>query len=490
MKLDPDSFIGDLRRALAGRYLLERALGKGGMGMVYLARELRLDRTVAIKALPPARAAQQVARERFLSEARTAARLSHPSIVPIFAVDEVDGFCFYAMPYVPGETLGQRVRGAGPLPPADVVRLLREVAAALAYAHAEGVVHRDIKPDNILLEAASGRALLSDFGIARVGSGSGTTGPREVVGTAEFMSPEQASGDAVDARSDLYSLGVVGFYALSGRLPFAAADGFAMLAQHVTEPPPPLAAVVPDVPRRLAQAIDQCLAKDPRDRFPTGAALAAALTLALPESGPAPIAIRAFLAESRHLSLPALLYGAFALLAVPLLALQALVPAEPAQRLVAAGFAAWIVGLPLALALARVRRLVRAGHAREDLTEALAAELARRREELVFLYGHGRSRFESALRGTCYAALAATAAAVGLGGLAPDLVSGARLWAAGGVGAAVALLTGVLARARTEHRTDPKAERRLRLWRGPIGRWLFRVAAHGVERKRKPATAA
>src|SRR5256886_1703333 len=217
------------QRAVGGRYVLERRLGRGGMGLVSLAREPRLARRVGIKVLPPDRALQPAARERFLREARTAAGLSHPNIVPIFAVDEVDDVVFFVMAYVEGESLGQRIRARGPLAPDAVARLLQDVARALAYAHAHGVVHRDVKPDNILLDALSGRALVSDFGIARVGSGSGTTGPREVVGTAAFMSPEQASGGEVDARSDLYSLGVVGYYALSGCLPFDGPDGYALL---------------------------------------------------------------------------------------------------------------------------------------------------------------------------------------------------------------------------------------------------------------------
>src|SRR5206468_116990 len=204
---------------LAGRYVLERRLGRGGMGVVYLARELRLDRRVAIKLLPPERAIQPTARERFLREARTAAQLSHPGIVPIYAVHEVSDFVYFAMAYVDGDTLGRRVRQRGPVPYDTAARLLEEVARALAYAHDRGVVHRDVKPDNILLDLATGRALVSDFGIARVGSGT-TTGPQRVVGTAEFMSPEQVLGERVDPRSDLYSLGVVGFFALSGELPF------------------------------------------------------------------------------------------------------------------------------------------------------------------------------------------------------------------------------------------------------------------------------
>src|SRR5689334_20827208 len=153
-----DRLFVDFQSAVAGRYSLEREVGRGGMGIVYLAREVRLDRPVAIKLLPPAIAGNPDIRERFTREARTAARLSHPSIVPIYAVDEVGDFVFYVMAYVDGTTLGERVASRGPLPPDDVVRITREIAWALAYAHAQGVVHRDVKPANILIERATNRA--------------------------------------------------------------------------------------------------------------------------------------------------------------------------------------------------------------------------------------------------------------------------------------------------------------------------------------------
>src|SRR3989442_1181921 len=388
---------GALQRALDGRYVLERRLGRGGMGVVSLAREPRLARRVAIKVLPPERALQPAARERFLREARTAAGLSHPNIVPIFAVDEVDDVVFFVMAYVEGESLGQRVRARGPLAPDAVARLLQDVARALAYAHAHGVVHRDVKPDNILLEAPTGRVLVSDSGIARVGSGSGTTGPREIVGTAEFMSPEQASGGVVDPRSDLYSLGVVAYYALSGRVPFEDTDPYVLLARHATEPAPPLASVAPAVPRQLARMVDRCLAKEPSARFAGGSELAEAIDdAALLQAAP-PIAGRAF------------------------------------------------------------------------------------------LYGNGPSRFERTMRRLSYTALGAAAAGVGLHLLEPALLSDASLFALFGVSALAALLAAIVARARTEHRTDPKAERRLRFWRGPLGRWLCRVAALGLRPDRAAA---
>src|SRR5882672_2021954 len=241
----------EVRTALSDAYDIEAPLGRGGMAFVFLARERRLDRPVAIKVLPPDLANDVTSRKRFLREARTVAQLTHPNIVPIFTVDEIGGFVFFAMAYVAGETLSQRVAARGPLDPHAAGRLLCDIGEALDYAHARGMVHRDVKPDNILLDAATGRALLSDFGIAHASPLSRSPGllgrpsaPRgHVVGTAAFMSPEQARGDAVDARSDIYSLGVVGYYALSGRLPFEAATDEALLTKHISAFPPKLATI-------------------------------------------------------------------------------------------------------------------------------------------------------------------------------------------------------------------------------------------------------
>src|SRR5688572_27610071 len=217
-----DEFL-ELQAALAGEYSLQRELGRGGMGVVYLARDVQLDRDVAIKVLPSHLARTAESRERFVREARTAAGLSHPHIVPIHRVGEAGGFVFFVMSYVDGETLGERLRTRGPLPPAEAARVLREVAWALAYAHGRGIVHRDVKPDNILLEGGTGRALVTDFGIAHGGATPGPeTEPGRIMGTAHFMSPEQAADEPIDGRSDLYSLGVVGYVAVSGRLPFEA----------------------------------------------------------------------------------------------------------------------------------------------------------------------------------------------------------------------------------------------------------------------------
>ena len=276
----PPALVG-LAEALDGRYRLERELGRGGMGVVYLARELRLERQVALKVLPPELARSPELRERFLREARTAAQLSHPNIVPIHHADETGGFAFFAMGFVDGETLADHIKSRGRLSPAETVRILREVAWALAYAHARGVIHRDIKPENVMLERATGRVLVTDFGIARDTRASSLTQEGHVLGSVHYMSPEQAVGDAIDGRSDLYALGVIGFQALSGQLPFSAAAPGAVLVMHATKPPPRLNEIAPDVPESLARVIDRALAKAPEDRYASGEALAAALASAM-----------------------------------------------------------------------------------------------------------------------------------------------------------------------------------------------------------------
>lgn len=280
----PDAASGELaalHEALKGQYCVERELGRGGMGIVVLARDERLDRAVALKVLPPALALQPETRERFLREARMSAQLSHPHIVPVHRADDIGGFAFFAMGFVDGETLGDRIRDRGSLPPAEVVRVLREVAWALAYAHARGIVHRDVKPENILLERSTGRAIVTDFGIARADFHPSLTQDGLVLGTVHYMSPEQASGDVVDGRSDLYALGCVGFFALSGRLPFEGQSPHGILIAHATKEPPPLRSIAPSVPAPLAHVIDRCLSKRPSERFATGEELADALGKAL-----------------------------------------------------------------------------------------------------------------------------------------------------------------------------------------------------------------
>lgn len=266
------------------------------MGIVLLARDEKLDRSVALKVLPPHLAEDPDTRERFLREARMAAQLSHPNIVPVYRADELGGYAFFAMGYVEGETLGDRIRDRGTLPAAEVVRILREVAWALAYAHARSIVHRDVKPDNILLERATGRAIVSDFGIARADFNPALTQDGLVLGTVHFMSPEQATGDALDGRSDLYALGCIGFLALAGRLPFEGNTPQGILVAHATKEPPPLRTVAPDVDVHIATVIDRLLRKNRDDRFATGEELATALDKALEkmqvtqrDQGPSPV---------------------------------------------------------------------------------------------------------------------------------------------------------------------------------------------------------
>lgn len=298
MSLELDPLFHRVQEALAGRYSLDRELGRGGMGIVYLAHEVRLQRPVAIKLLPPAMAAQAPLRERFLREARTAARLSHPNIVPLHAVDEIADYVYYAMAYVPGETLARRV-ARKPFPVAEATRILRELAWALAYAHAQGVVHRDIKPENVILEQGTGRAMVTDFGIAAVEWDTRDTGPGQLLGTPEFMSPEQASGEAVDGRSDLYSVGALGYYLLSGKPPFQGTTAVKLLAQHLTAPIPSLAAMAPGVPEALAQILERCLAKEPDRRPGSGAQLADELGTILQAHPEPPPALRAVLRRFR-----------------------------------------------------------------------------------------------------------------------------------------------------------------------------------------------
>jgi serine/threonine-protein kinase len=242
-----------------------------------------------------------VLRERFLREARTAAGLSHPHIVPIHAVEAREAIVFIAMAYVDGETLADRVRRTGPLPPHEVARILREVAWALAYAHGRGIVHRDIKPDNILIERGSGRALVTDFGIARARNGADVanrlTLEGQLLGTAAFMSPEQGADEPVDGRSDLYALGGVGYFALVGRAPFEATTLEAMLVARYTRAAPPVASARPDVPPALAAAIDRCLAREPQDRYASAEVVAEALSEATGITGTQYIAlpVRSFL---------------------------------------------------------------------------------------------------------------------------------------------------------------------------------------------------
>jgi eukaryotic-like serine/threonine-protein kinase len=272
----------DLESVLSTQYVLERELGRGGMGVVFLARDLKLDRLVAIKALPLHLADDERVRERFLREARTAARLSHPNIVPIHRADEIDGRVFFVMGFVDGESLAQRVAAHGALPPKEIVPLLHDVAAALHEAHGLGIVHRDIKAENILIDRRTGRAMVTDFGIARVAEAAPLTATGLLLGTVQYMSPEHVVGETVDARSDVYSLGVVAFHALTGRFPFQSESASAVLVAHVTKHAPKVRDIDSSIPASLADVVDRCLAKEPAQRFQSAAEVCDALAAVSP----------------------------------------------------------------------------------------------------------------------------------------------------------------------------------------------------------------
>ena len=272
-----------LSQALGSSYTLEGEIGRGGMGVVFNARDERLKRQVAVKVLPPELAFREEIRLRFVREAETAARLSHPHIVPIHSVGESpDGLVYFVMAYVDGESLGAKLKRRGRLPPDESRRIMQETADALGAAHAFGIIHRDVKPDNILLEGSRGRVVVTDFGIAKALSsttgGATLTATGVAIGTPHYMSPEQAAGDReIDGRSDIYSLGVVAYQMLAGELPFQAPTVPGILMKHITERAPLITDRRPEVPEDLAACVMRSLEKDPEDRWPTADALRRAL---------------------------------------------------------------------------------------------------------------------------------------------------------------------------------------------------------------------
>jgi serine/threonine-protein kinase len=278
--------ISTLTEALADRYRVEREIGHGGMATVYLAEDLKHARRVALKVLHPDLAAALGA-ERFLSEIRTTANLQHPHILALHDSGAANGFLYYVMPYVEGESLRARLEREKQLPIDDAVRIASELAGALGYAHARGVIHRDIKPENILLQG--GHALVADFGIAlavQTAGGQRLTQTGLSLGTPHYMSPEQAMGErAIDARSDIYALGAVTYEMVTGDPPFTGATVQAIMAKVMTERPTPPSAVRDTIPEAVEDAVLKALAKLPADRFSTAAEFATALALAPPRSG-------------------------------------------------------------------------------------------------------------------------------------------------------------------------------------------------------------
>jgi serine/threonine-protein kinase len=266
----------EVKAALAARYRVSEVLGRGGMGAVFLAEDLRLGRMVAIKVLLPDLAFEDSFVGRFEREARIAARLDHPNIIPIHAVEEVDGLHYFVMKYITGKSL-DAVLGDKPLPVDQCCRILWQAACGLGHAHGRGVIHRDVKPSNLMVDE-DGRVVITDFGISRaLQSETQYTSTGQVLGTPHYVSPEQARGMPLDGRSDQYSLAVVGYRALVGRLPLVAETVHALMYQHIHEMPTPAHKVRPEIPPAVSEPIQRALSKDPGDRFPTMEEFATAL---------------------------------------------------------------------------------------------------------------------------------------------------------------------------------------------------------------------
>jgi tetratricopeptide (TPR) repeat protein/tRNA A-37 threonylcarbamoyl transferase component Bud32 len=353
-----------LKAALADRYTLEREIGSGGMATVYLAQDLRHDRKVAIKVLRPDLAAS-LGSERFLREIRIAAKLTHPHILPLHDSGEADGFLYYVMPYIDGESLRDKLTREGELPIHEAVRFLREVVDALALAHKQGIVHRDIKPDNVLLSEDHG--LVTDFGVAKAvteaTAGKGITSFGMAVGTPAYMSPEQASGDPnIDHRADIYAVGAMAYEMLTGRPPFQDGSPQTVLAKHVTEPARPVTELREAVPPPLATVVMRCLEKRPADRWQSAAELRTQLDALTTPTGPVTPAdmwvsggtLEAQLRRS-HPARVMGLYGIGTALVV-LVAYSAMVLLGLPEWVVPATIVTLAAGLPLALLTGRAER--------------------------------------------------------------------------------------------------------------------------------------
>lgn len=490
--------LDDLQRRLGGRYEIERELGRGGMGAVYLARDVKLGRQVALKVLPSEFATAAGLRDRFLRETRMAASFSHPNIVPVYAVEESDDLLAYVMGYVEGESLAERVRRAGPLGVREVVRLLQDVGYALAYAHGRGIVHRDIKPDNIMIERATSRALVMDFGVSRViatpdeQAESKLTRVGEVVGTAEYMSPEQATGDRVDGRSDLYSLGLTAYFALTGRVAMEAETTGKALVKQITETLAPMRSVRPDLPAALASAIDRCLMKDPAARFERAEELVEALDAAQLTAPDVPVPIRLFAQEAGTLSLVIVMGTILAYfmaravgaenggsidMLLPVLLLAGVLVTRVAQtfaearRLAVNGFSADAVHRGLVAVLAE-----RQGQ-RDALRADPAARRARRRSVAILagapVLGIGMAWWALTFR----TQVASHAYHITIAGILL-IFGGVTLF-----GVSLGLLL------RSPFRM-PLGERLFRrVWLGPIGRAFIRLAGRGLTREHSPSGA-
>ena len=295
-----DALGARLQAALGEGYAVEGRLGAGGFAVVFLVRDLHLKRKLAVKVLSPDVIASHSVLERFRREAETVAQLSHPHIVPLHFIGQKDDLVYLVMEAIGGGSLADRLHREQQLPIDDAARIFGEVASALAHAHKRGVVHRDIKPQNVLLDSESGRALVTDFGIARTAEGGSLTATGMVVGTPAYLSPEQVTGEPSDHRADIYALGVMMYEMLAGQPPFTGATPTAVLMKRLAGPPEPLRKLRKDVPPALEELVDACLATDPKDRLQNAADITRALTGASPVSGGHTTSTRAALLRPRR----------------------------------------------------------------------------------------------------------------------------------------------------------------------------------------------
>ena len=442
---------------------------------------------MAIKVLPPALATDG-RRERFLEEARIAAGLENDHIVPIYAVGEAGPFVYYAMGYIRGQTLAQRIRAKGALSVADVTRILYEVAGAVQYAHEKGVIHRDLKPQNILLDRVSGRAYVADFGLARVVDDGLLPNVAEarLSGTIPYMSPEQAAGLPVDRPSDVYSLGVVGYVMATGRPPFQGSLP-EILEQHVSRAAPQLTVFGENLDTTLQRAVGRCLLKDPRERFQSAGELAAALSQAPELRSDLAKPLRAFLRILKRESRIAASGIGLALLTVLLLGGTL----DSANLLTAVGavlFLGLFAALPVARALPATRRLLKQGYERANIVHALKSDLKRQREELASRprpVRVAKAKWARRVTGFCAGlfGLGTLAALLDIG-LPGDLVGGGII-----IGAFGSVLAGGVIIWRERRRNELTGNRWLDFWQSRLGDWTARLAGIGLERPKAPPDA-
>lgn len=298
-----------LQAALGEGYAVESQLGAGGFAVVFLVRDLSLKRALAAKVLSPDVIASHSVLERFKREAETIAQLSHPHIVPLHFIGQKDDLVYLVMQAIDGGSLADRLDRERQLPIDDAARIFSEVASALAHAHKRGVVHRDIKPQNVLIDKETGRALVTDFGIARTAEGGSLTATGMVVGTPAYLSPEQVTGEPSDHRADIYALGVMAYEMLSGQAPFTGATPTAVLMKRLAGPPESLKKLRPEIPDTLVDLVDACLATDPNERLSNAADITRALTGHSPVSGGHTTSSRIRVTRPRKFNLPMLWSG-------------------------------------------------------------------------------------------------------------------------------------------------------------------------------------